>query len=325
MKDLPRIDIILQNDKCKILLNLLNKPLHMHGYKNIINWGSLRETFAAALIYESKIIENFYEKKKLFVWDPFCGSGTILIELFLMATERHIRPISDISKEAFTNLPFHDKEKFRSFLEEEKETAENRTIIFKDENVDLHLISSDADVKSIEAVSKNSTKAGLNSYTVKSGDKVLYSGENIDNKGNQSLHTSDVNMAINPTIYHEKINNVFNTFIGDFDTISKEVLFNDKIPFYKEKKFTIFSNIPYGTSKEMSDRIQIKSLYKRFGKFLRKNSNHFEDVFILVNLRDTKDELNFKNLTEIKWKTVNTFYNNGIEVELIKMKRELNN
>jgi 23S rRNA G2445 N2-methylase RlmL len=290
----------------------------MHGYKNTINWGTLRETYAAALIYESNLIQYFGEKNKLLVWDPFCGSGTILIELFLLATERNIRPIDDISKEAFTNLPFHKEKEFKQFIQEQKLENQNYTITFRNENTDLHLLGSDIDVKAVDALVKNSVKADLNKYVVKVLDHVLYTKKEGDNQSDKH----DINLAINPNIFHEKINNVFNAFIGDFETIFKEVLQNEKLPLYKSKKFTIFSNIPYGTSEVMSDKIQIKSLYKRFGRFLRKNSNLLEDVYILVNTRDEKDELNFKNLTEVKWKSICKFDNNGIEVEFIKMNKE---
>lgn len=295
----------------------------MHGYKNTINWGTLRETYAAALIYESNLINCFSEKNKLLVWDPFCGAGTILIELFLLITERNIRPIDDINKEAFTNLPFHKEKEFKDFIQEQKIENQNYTITFRNDDTDLHLLGSDIDVKAVDALVKNSVKADLNKYVVKVLEQVLYTKPKetqIEKNAEHNIH--NINLAINPNIFHEKINNVFNAFIGDFETIFKEVLQNEKLPLYKTKKFTIFSNIPYGTSEVMSDKIQIKSLYKRFGRFLRKNSDLLEDVFILVNTRDEKDELNFKNLTEVKWKSICKFDNNGIEVEFIKMNKE---
>jgi len=57
--DLPRIDVILQNDKALILIDLFLKPLFHHGYKFYKNWGTLRESYASALIYEAKLHEKF--------------------------------------------------------------------------------------------------------------------------------------------------------------------------------------------------------------------------------------------------------------------------
>lgn len=284
----------------------------MHGYKKLINWGSLRETYAAALIYESGIIERFKKDNKLFLWDPFCGSGTILIEAFLLALQRPVRSIQDISQEAFVNLPFHDKLEFSEFIKKYKKLEKINKINFNSESdegdIDIKIIGSDIAAKSIEAFSVNCAKAELNKFIIKKNDEILYEEEN-----------KLLKQSINPNIYHEQINNILHMFIGDFEAIGTNMIFNKNI--YNDQKFTIFSNMPYGTSANMSDRIQVKFLYKRFGKFLRKNSNSLENVFILVNKRNYQDELNFRNLTEVKWKVLNTFDNNGIEVEFLQMEK----
>ena len=121
----------------------------------------------------------------------------------------------------------------------------------------------------------------------------------------------------NPTIFHEKVNKTFDILMGDFESIAHNYVFK-----MENKKFTIFSNIPYGESQEMSDKVQIKSLYKRIGKFLRKYTNFIDEVFILVKKRGGQDPLNFHNLTEMKWKEISTFYNNGIEVEFIRLEKK---
>jgi 23S rRNA G2445 N2-methylase RlmL len=281
----------------------------MHGNKKKLEWGNLNERIACALIFTSDIVNKLYDNKTLFVWDPFCGSGGIVIESFLLATERQIRPVKEITNEAFLNIPFHDNAEFGSFIDSEKSYSQNNIVTFRRENTDLHFIASDSDSKSIDSLFKNSEATGLTKFKIKCGDNYLYA----DTLFHQNL---------NSYIYHKKINNVFNSFIGDFETIGREVIFNNKLPFHL-KKFTIFSNIPYGTSQDYSAKIDIKSTYKRFGKFLRKYSDLFEDVFILVNKTGPKDELNFKNLSEIKWEVICSFQNNGIDVEFIKMKKSI--
>jgi 23S rRNA G2445 N2-methylase RlmL len=106
--------------------------------------------------------------------------------------------------------------------------------------------------------------------------------------------------------------------MGDFESIANNFVFKQI-----DKKFTIFSNIPYGESQEMSERVQIRSLYKRFGKFLRKHTNQLDEVFILVKKRHNQDDLNFQNVTELRWKEISTFSNNGIEVEFLQMEKSL--
>lgn len=291
----------------RILLDLFDKPLHLHGYKSLINWGSLRETYAAALLFESKLLEKFNKDNKLFLWDPFCGSGTIMIEAFFLTLNKPARKIDDISKEAFTYLPFHDKESFDKFIKEAKNNIDCFNANLEGET-EIQFIGSDIDSKSVEAFTLNCEKAEINKYKfTKNNEKIPYKTD----------------ITINPNIFHQKINEVFNCYMGDFETIGKEIVFSNKIENFKNKKFIIFSNIPYGNSHQLADKLQVKSLYVRFGKFLRKYNKNLEDVFILVNKRDIKDELNFKNLTELKWKVLNSFDNNGIEVELLKLENKL--
>ena len=107
--------------------------------------------------------------------------------------------------------------------------------------------------------------------------------------------------------------------MGDFEAIWKNVLFCE---INKNKKFNIFTHLPYGESSHMDDKVKIKKLYQRFGKFLRKYSEFVDDVFIIINKRDEKDLLNFKILSELKWNIMIEFENNGITVELLKLVRE---
>ena len=85
----------LKNDKQKqgkILLNIVKDhgevlistsydDLHNHGYKPYMRWVVLKETLTAACILESGILEKARKTGKLHVWDPFCGSGSFIIEL----------------------------------------------------------------------------------------------------------------------------------------------------------------------------------------------------------------------------------------------------
>jgi 23S rRNA G2445 N2-methylase RlmL len=302
--ELPRIDVIVQNDRAKLLLDMSYKPLYLHGYKKSANWGGLRETYASALIYES--IAKKLEGNKIHLWDPFCGSGTILVEAFLLTFLRPIGDINNLSKEAFTYLPFHDKEKFKEFITNEKRIR--KQFVHNVADFDCKFIASDVSSKSIDSLVQNVKEAGLDKYIIKSNDEILYEKENL-------------NLTINPNLYHERVNNVFHAFIGDFENIANQIIFSKN---YSNKKFTIFSNIPYGLSHQMSDKVELKHLYRRFGKFLRRYSHLFEDVFILVNKRENSDELNFKKLTELNWEVLSQFNNNGVEVEFLKMQKTLN-
>ena len=285
-------------------MNMSIKPLYMHGYKKSQNWGGLRETYASAIIYNS-IIKKL-GSNNVYLWDPFCGAGTILIEAFLLTFLRPIKSIVDLSKEAFTYLPFHDSVKYKKFYTEERQIS--KQFVHNISNFECKFIASDISSKSIDSLIQNCKQADLYKYVIKSDNEVLNKDE-------------DINTMINPNVFHEKINNCFSALIGDFENIANQVIFHND---YSFKKFIIMTNIPYGLSHQLSDKIQIKHLYIRFGKFLRKYSHLLEDVYILVNKRDFKDQLCFKKLSEVNWEVINTFNNNGVEVEFLKMQKSIN-
>lgn len=305
MLQIPRMDLIFQDNKLRILLNLTNNPLYKHEYKEKQNWGSLRETYAAALFYESELIEKMNQTKSLYFWDPFCGAGTLAIEAFSIIFQRQARKLKTIAEEGFTNLPFNKKDEFTKFLKDELKLSSSYVINIE-EKFDCKFICSDINNKSLTALSDNCKNAKLNFYKV-------YAENNLLNKD------FDYHKFLNPVIFHEKINNVFDAFLGDFEAIAKNVVFSEA---NKNNKFNIFTHLPYGVSQQMDDRVKIRKLYERFGKFIRKHNDLLDDVFVLVNKRDESDRINFKSLTGLKWNVVLEFENNGITVELLKYIRE---
>jgi len=82
-------DVYINNDEVVISLNTSGAPLFQRGYRQSVGEAPLNEVVAAGLIRLAG-----WDKKKPLV-DPFCGSGTILIEAGLMAAgippciERH--------------------------------------------------------------------------------------------------------------------------------------------------------------------------------------------------------------------------------------------
>lgn len=92
------------------------EDLHKHGYKPFMRWGILKETLTAACILESNIINKANFLGKLYLWDPFCGSGSFLIESLMMILDLPIRRLDEIMP--FEYWPIHEKEKYEQFKEE---------------------------------------------------------------------------------------------------------------------------------------------------------------------------------------------------------------
>ena len=79
---LYQIQFSIMKDQCELFLDTSGAGLHKRGYRAVGNDAPLRETLAAALVTLSR-----YRGRDYF-WDPFCGSGTIVIEAALIALNR---------------------------------------------------------------------------------------------------------------------------------------------------------------------------------------------------------------------------------------------
>jgi len=77
-----QLQFSIMNDRVTLYLDTTGSGLHKRGYRAIGNDAPLRETLAAAMVMLTKY------RGRDFVWDPFCGSGTIPIEAALIAKNR---------------------------------------------------------------------------------------------------------------------------------------------------------------------------------------------------------------------------------------------
>jgi putative N6-adenine-specific DNA methylase len=69
----------IEKDEVSLLLDLSGEPLFKRGYRSEGGAAPLRETTAAALLF----LTNW--RRKFPLYDPFCGSGTIVIEAAMYA------------------------------------------------------------------------------------------------------------------------------------------------------------------------------------------------------------------------------------------------
>jgi len=77
-----QIQFAIRNDTASLYIDTSGPGLHKRGYRTAGNAAPLRETLAAAIVKLSR-----YHGRET-VADPFCGSGTILIEAALAAINR---------------------------------------------------------------------------------------------------------------------------------------------------------------------------------------------------------------------------------------------
>ncbi|ABS49145.1 THUMP domain protein [Yersinia pseudotuberculosis IP 32953] len=77
-----RVNVFLQRDMASVALDLSGEGLHQRGYRDLTGQAPLKENLAAAIIQRSG-----WQPGTPMV-DPMCGSGTLLIEAAMMASDR---------------------------------------------------------------------------------------------------------------------------------------------------------------------------------------------------------------------------------------------
>jgi putative N6-adenine-specific DNA methylase len=107
------VHIAILKDKVSVLLNTSGAGLNRRGYRRLNAQAPLRETLAAGLLYIAQ-----YKEQPLY--DPMCGSGTIIIEAAMMS--KNIAP-GNQRKFAFESFDFLDLSKLTVLREEVKDSV----------------------------------------------------------------------------------------------------------------------------------------------------------------------------------------------------------
>lgn len=139
-----KIDIAILKDTATITIDTTGRSLHRRGYRSDVTAAPLKETLAAALVMLS------YWKRDRPLVDPFCGSGTILIEAAMIG--RQIAP-GQSREFAFEQWPDAPRE---SLLKLRSEALENVL-----DPLPQRLLGSDTDFRVLRFARENAEAAGV--------------------------------------------------------------------------------------------------------------------------------------------------------------------
>lgn len=140
-----RVNVHLVKNRCSISLDLAGEPLDRRGYRLDRNKAPLRENLAAALVAFS----GWKGESPLF--DPMCGSGTIVLEAALAAS--HAAPGLLRDKFGFQSWPDHDPSAWRAMLNEARERRLRE--------LPIKLRGYDRSPGAIDMARQNATRAGV--------------------------------------------------------------------------------------------------------------------------------------------------------------------
>ncbi len=138
------IRLYLERDECTVGVDLSGDNLSRRGYRKRVAEAPLRETIAAAMVLLSTW------KRKLPLYDPLCGSGTIAIEAALYAMDK--APGLDRSF-GFESMPCCTRAAFAD--------ARARAADAVRRDVRVRIFGSDRDPRALELAKANAQAAGV--------------------------------------------------------------------------------------------------------------------------------------------------------------------
>ncbi len=94
-----KVEFFIFKDEAYLMIDTSGIALHKRGYRPVANAAPLRETLAAAIALTARVRED------IMLWDPCCGSGTIVIEGAMIATHRAPGLERSFAGESFAFLP----------------------------------------------------------------------------------------------------------------------------------------------------------------------------------------------------------------------------
>ena len=153
-----QLQFLILRNQVSIYLDTSGAGLHKRGYRATSNDAPLRETLAAAMVQLARY------RGREYLWDPFCGSGTIPIEAALIAKNR----APGLNRQfAAQNYPWMPKEAWEQVRQEARD---------KEFNGKYQIMGSDNDPSCVSLSFANARKAGVfDCVTFRDGDATKMS------------------------------------------------------------------------------------------------------------------------------------------------------
>lgn len=141
-----KIEVSILKDVVTLTIDTTGPGLHKRGYRELAGAAPLKETLAASMLLISRWNDEFE------LIDPFCGSGTILIEAAMIA--QNIAPGVNRTFVCET-WPSISKDVFESVREGARKSEKHK---------EISIIGYDIDYRVLKVAMENAKKAGVDKY-----------------------------------------------------------------------------------------------------------------------------------------------------------------
>jgi len=229
------------------------------------------------------------------LWDPFCGSGTILLESLSLYLGLPVRTNQASELFDLQNVRAINKENHEKYLQNLSKVEGNSFL----EESNIILLGNDIESEAI--------KSSLNNF-----DNLLkeheFSEKYLDNNNNS------FQIKENPVIFHHSfLGKRVHLFQTDFENIPSMINIKD---------FSILTNPPYGyRSRSHISFANLKGTYNRFKNLIRKNLRNLDQVYVLYPV-DKKNVGSLIKTRGLAWNLIEKFDNGGIEIGLFQLDKE---
>ncbi|MBP0969850.1 MAG: class I SAM-dependent RNA methyltransferase [Oscillospiraceae bacterium] len=142
-----KIRFSIVRDRCTLMLDTSGDGLHKRGYRPLLNEAPIRETLAAGMADLARVYDDST------VIDPFCGSGTIVIESAMRALNMAPGLSRSFASESYDIIGKDIFDELR---------AEARASIRTD--ISFRGIGSDIDEDAVRIARDNARRAGVERY-----------------------------------------------------------------------------------------------------------------------------------------------------------------
>ncbi|WEJ86076.1 bifunctional 23S rRNA (guanine(2069)-N(7))-methyltransferase RlmK/23S rRNA (guanine(2445)-N(2))-methyltransferase RlmL [Kluyvera intermedia] len=143
-----RINVRLNKETAYISLDLSGDGLHLRGYRDRTGMAPIKENLAAAIVMRSGWVPGTP------MLDPMCGSGTLLIEAAMWATDR--APGLHRSHWGFSGWAQHDETVWQSVKADAQTRARAGLAAYES-----RFFGSDVDGRVVELARSNARRAGI--------------------------------------------------------------------------------------------------------------------------------------------------------------------
>ncbi|MCH2111284.1 MAG: THUMP domain-containing protein [Planctomycetes bacterium] len=153
-----RIHVHLWRDRCTLSVDTSGDSLHKRGWRKYQGFAPVAETIAAAIILQSS-----WNRRAPLI-DPFCGSGTLLMEAGLLASNTAPGLTRSFGFERWPHHDFKNWTKLRAEIQAKSSWPKK-----------LKLFGRDLDAEHIPGAQENASQLGFEEFiSIESGDACSF-------------------------------------------------------------------------------------------------------------------------------------------------------